>query len=51
MTYLPATRLADQFDAFHTARAHSTITARLYAAAMGNDYPEEVAASSSCDWS
>ncbi|MFF3847925.1 class I SAM-dependent methyltransferase [Streptomyces sp. NPDC002328] len=42
--------LAAQYDAFHTARARSTLTARLYAAAMGDDYPDEVAASSSCDW-
>ncbi|WP_371801550.1 class I SAM-dependent methyltransferase (plasmid) [Streptomyces sp. NBC_01732] len=46
----PAERLAAQFDALHTARARSTLAARLYARAMGDDYPEEVAASSSCDW-
>lgn len=39
-----------QYDAFHTARARSTLVGRLYAEAMGEDYPAEVAASSSCDW-
>ncbi|MCQ8836181.1 class I SAM-dependent methyltransferase [Streptomyces malaysiensis] len=43
-------RLAAQYDAFHTARARTPLVARLYAAALGEDYPEEVAASSSCDW-
>ncbi|MFC8429257.1 class I SAM-dependent methyltransferase [Streptomyces sp. NPDC057253] len=43
-------QLAAQFDALHTARARSTLTARLYAMAMGDEYPEEVAAASSCDW-
>ncbi|MFF8035848.1 class I SAM-dependent methyltransferase [Streptomyces sp. NPDC016626] len=38
------------YDAFHTARARTDLAARLYAAAMGEDYPAEVAASSSCDW-
>ncbi|MFE7758365.1 class I SAM-dependent methyltransferase [Streptomyces sp. NPDC057429] len=38
------------YDAFHAARARTGLTARLYAAAMGEDYPGEVAASSSCDW-
>lgn len=42
--------LAAAFDAFHTARARTDLTARLYAAAMGEDYPPEVNASSSCDW-
>ncbi|GAB2788209.1 hypothetical protein GCM10027073_20540 [Streptomyces chlorus] len=50
ITPAPAVRLAAQFDAFHTARARSTLVARLYATAMGDDYPHEVAASSSCDW-
>ncbi|MER6367416.1 class I SAM-dependent methyltransferase [Streptomyces mirabilis] len=49
-TAAPPADLAAQYDEFHTARARSTLTARLYAAAMGDDYPEEVAASSSCDW-
>ncbi|MEU6314065.1 class I SAM-dependent methyltransferase [Streptomyces sp. NPDC047014] len=39
-----------QYDAFHTARAHTDLVARLYAKAMGEDYPAETAASSSCDW-
>ncbi|MCQ6246206.1 class I SAM-dependent methyltransferase [Streptomyces malaysiensis] len=43
-------RLAAQYDAFHTARARTPLVARLYATAMGEDYPGEVAASSSCDW-
>ncbi|MFE2936567.1 methyltransferase domain-containing protein [Streptomyces sp. NPDC059278] len=38
------------YDGFHSARARTDLTARLYAAAMGEDYPAEVAASSSCDW-
>ncbi|MFD5633654.1 class I SAM-dependent methyltransferase [Streptomyces sp. NPDC127077] len=38
------------YDAFHTARARTDLVSRLYAAAMGEDYPAEVAASSSCDW-
>lgn len=39
-----------RYDAFHTARARTDLVARMYAAAMGADYPAEVAASSSCDW-
>ncbi|MFD6286348.1 hypothetical protein [Streptomyces sp. NPDC060205] len=46
----PAESRAAAYDAFHGARARSDLTARLYAAAMGEDYPAEVAASSSCDW-
>lgn len=46
----PPVRDPAQFDAFHTARARTPLVACLYAAAMGEDYPEEVAASSSCDW-
>lgn len=38
------------FDALHTARAGTTIVRDLYAAAMGDVYPGEVDASSSCDW-
>ncbi|MFF0087501.1 class I SAM-dependent methyltransferase [Streptomyces canus] len=50
-TVTPSTiQLAAQFDALHTARAHSTLPARLYSMAMGDDYPEEVAPDSSCDW-
>ncbi|MFD0372871.1 class I SAM-dependent methyltransferase [Streptomyces sp. NPDC127114] len=48
-TTVPALRSA-QYDAFYTARARTNVVARLYAAAMGEDYPAEVAASSSCDW-
>lgn len=43
-------RGASQFDAFHAARARTDLVARLYAAAMGDDYPHEIGASSSCDW-
>ncbi|MEU0413885.1 methyltransferase domain-containing protein [Streptomyces griseorubiginosus] len=53
MTHTPApptSQLAAQFDALHTARARSTLPAALYAAAMGDDYPDEVAAAGSCDW-
>ncbi|MEU6351092.1 class I SAM-dependent methyltransferase [Streptomyces sp. NPDC047072] len=44
------TQLASQFDALHAARARSTLPARLYERAMGDDYPEEIAAAGSCDW-
>lgn len=47
----PAEQRSAQYDAFHAARARTDLVARLYAAAMGEDYPVEVAASSSCDWS
>ncbi|MEV5432716.1 class I SAM-dependent methyltransferase [Streptomyces sp. NPDC052701] len=46
----PAGQRSVQYDAFHAARARTDLVARLYAAAMGEDYPVEVAASSSCDW-
>ncbi|MBT2439974.1 class I SAM-dependent methyltransferase [Streptomyces sp. ISL-36] len=39
-----------QYDAFHAARARTKLVASLYAQAMGEDYPAEIAASSSCDW-
>jgi ubiquinone/menaquinone biosynthesis C-methylase UbiE len=42
-------QLAAAFDAFHASRARTPLAARLYAAAMGEDYPQEIAASSSCD--
>ncbi|MFJ4622323.1 class I SAM-dependent methyltransferase [Streptomyces sp. NPDC088812] len=38
-----------QYDAFHTARARTDLVTRLYTQAMGDNYPAEVAASSSCD--
>ncbi|MEV7423911.1 class I SAM-dependent methyltransferase [Streptomyces sp. NPDC091212] len=38
------------YDAFHAARASTTLVADLYAEAMGDVYPYEVRASSSCDW-
>ncbi|MER5199820.1 class I SAM-dependent methyltransferase [Streptomyces sp. NPDC002755] len=47
----PGAGLAAQYDAFHRARARSDLVARLYAEAMGAEYPTEVGASSSCDWS
>lgn len=43
-------RRAAAYDAFHAARARTDLTQRLYAAAMGDAYPAEVAACSSCDW-
>ncbi|MGW7362423.1 class I SAM-dependent methyltransferase [Streptomyces sp. NPDC054841] len=46
----PAEQRSAQYDAFHAARARTDLVARLYAQAMGGDYPAEVAASSSCDW-
>jgi ubiquinone/menaquinone biosynthesis C-methylase UbiE len=42
--------LAAQFDAFHAARARTDLVARLYAQAMGEEYPHELQDSSSCDW-
>ncbi|MEU9918908.1 class I SAM-dependent methyltransferase [Streptomyces sp. NPDC051001] len=41
---------AKHYDAFHAARAHSPIVSQLYAQAMGDAYPTEVAPNSSCDW-
>ncbi|MYS32873.1 methyltransferase family protein [Streptomyces sp. KhCrAH-43] len=38
------------YDAFYRSRARTGLVADLYAAAMGEDYPVEVGASSSCDW-
>ncbi|MFB9924162.1 class I SAM-dependent methyltransferase [Amycolatopsis halotolerans] len=38
-------------DAFHAARAGTSLVSRLYAEAMGDEYPEEVGPYSSCDWS
>ncbi|MFI8308844.1 class I SAM-dependent methyltransferase [Streptomyces sp. NPDC085927] len=49
-TPTPGERRSGPYDAFHSARARTDLTARLYAAAMGADYPAEVCASSSCDW-
>ncbi|MGW8782393.1 class I SAM-dependent methyltransferase [Streptomyces sp. NPDC055796] len=46
----PAPARSAEYDAFHAARARTDVVARLYAEAMGEDYPAEVAASSSCDW-
>ncbi|MFF4578384.1 class I SAM-dependent methyltransferase [Streptomyces sp. NPDC001373] len=46
----PRGQRSAQYDAFHAARARTDLVGRLYAAAMGEDYPAEVAASSSCDW-
>ncbi|MEV7930438.1 hypothetical protein [Kitasatospora sp. NPDC088779] len=38
------------YNALHTARTGSDLTARLYALAMGDAYPTEIAPTSSCDW-
>ncbi|GHB28966.1 MULTISPECIES: class I SAM-dependent methyltransferase [Streptomyces] len=46
----PDTERSVAYDAFHSARARTGLVGRLYAEAMGEDYPAEVAASSSCDW-
>ncbi|MEU6402474.1 class I SAM-dependent methyltransferase [Streptomyces sp. NPDC046985] len=46
----PGAGRSARYDAFHAARARTDLVARLYAEAMGEDYPAEVAASSSCDW-
>lgn len=41
--------LADHFDAFYRARAGSGLVAAMYAEAMGDGYPADVAPYSSCD--
>ncbi|MFJ3310478.1 class I SAM-dependent methyltransferase [Streptomyces sp. NPDC086549] len=41
---------AAAFDTWHTARVGAPLVARLYAEAMGERYPHEVAANSSLDW-
>ncbi|MFE2968300.1 methyltransferase domain-containing protein [Streptomyces sp. NPDC059340] len=41
---------AAHYDEFHAARAASALVSRLYAQAMGDAYPAEVAPNSSCDW-
>ncbi|WP_330301700.1 MULTISPECIES: class I SAM-dependent methyltransferase [unclassified Streptomyces] len=41
---------AAHYDEFHAARAASPLVSRLYAQAMGDAYPAEVAPNSSCDW-
>jgi SAM-dependent methyltransferase len=46
----PARQRSAQYDAFHDARARTDLVSRLYAAALGEDYPAEAAAASSCDW-
>ncbi|MGI5380728.1 class I SAM-dependent methyltransferase [Streptomyces sp. CA-251387] len=38
------------FDDFYRARARSPFVSQLYAEAMGDAYPHEVAPYSSCDW-
>ncbi|MGW1496806.1 class I SAM-dependent methyltransferase [Streptomyces sp. NPDC002402] len=43
-------QLQQGFNAWHRARASTDLLPRLYAAAMGDAYPDEVAAFSSCDW-
>ncbi|MFI8944133.1 class I SAM-dependent methyltransferase [Streptomyces syringium] len=43
-------QLAAAYDAFHTARASTTLVAQLYAEAMGDAYPHELNASGTCDW-
>jgi SAM-dependent methyltransferase len=42
--------VATAFDGWHAARAGAPLVARLYAEAMGERYPYEVAANSSVDW-
>ncbi|WP_260470424.1 hypothetical protein [Streptomyces sp. RP5T] len=41
--------VAAAFDTFPTARSQAPVVARLYAEAMGERYPHEVAADSSAD--
>ncbi|MFC8349779.1 class I SAM-dependent methyltransferase [Streptomyces sp. NPDC057280] len=52
MTHLTDRELeqAGHYDAFHAARAESPLVSELYARAMGDAYPAEVAPYSSCDW-
>ncbi|MFJ8472420.1 class I SAM-dependent methyltransferase [Kitasatospora sp. NPDC094011] len=38
------------YNALHAARASTDLVARLYALAMGDAYPAEIAPASSCDW-
>lgn len=49
-TQRPPNQPAAVFDAFHAARSETSLINDLYAEAMGQDYPAEVAANSSCDW-
>ncbi|MFB7600740.1 class I SAM-dependent methyltransferase [Streptomyces sp. NPDC056160] len=42
--------LQAEFDAFYAARASSDLVHQLTAEALGDAYPAEVEASSSCDW-
>lgn len=46
----PNSQAAAAFNGWHTARAGAPLVARLYAEAMGERYPHEVAANSSLDW-
>ncbi|MFE9647493.1 class I SAM-dependent methyltransferase [Streptomyces sp. NPDC006365] len=41
---------AAHYDNFHAARAASSLVSQMYAHAMGDAYPAEVAPNSSCDW-
>ncbi|MER8002106.1 methyltransferase domain-containing protein [Streptomyces sp. NPDC095613] len=43
-------QVAAVYDALHDARSLTSLAAQLYAEAMGDAYPHEVDASSSCDW-
>ncbi|MFS0692869.1 class I SAM-dependent methyltransferase [Streptomyces nitrosporeus] len=42
--------LISRFNALHAARSRSTIAARLYAQALGEEHPAQVGAFGSCDW-
>jgi ubiquinone/menaquinone biosynthesis C-methylase UbiE len=42
--------VAAAFDGWHRARAGAPLISRLYAEAMGERYPHEIAANSSADW-
>ncbi|MFI1535520.1 class I SAM-dependent methyltransferase [Streptomyces anandii] len=46
----PRGELAAHFDAFHTTRAATPLVSAMYAEAMRDAYPHEVAPYSSCDW-
>ncbi|RPK32429.1 Demethylrebeccamycin-D-glucose O-methyltransferase [Streptomyces sp. ADI92-24] len=50
LTTAPCATRSSQYDAFYAARARAGLVGQLYAMAMGEDYPVEIGASSSCDW-
>ncbi|MBA9006309.1 class I SAM-dependent methyltransferase [Thermomonospora cellulosilytica] len=43
-------KLQSAYNAFYAARASSDLPSRIYAEALGDAYPVEVAAAGACDW-